>query len=66
MTDNGAELLELCHEKYFDDPVGFANDILGIDLSEQQEEVAEALVQYRKVVVKSGHKVLCPCQVIGS
>lgn len=56
MTDNGAELLETCNELYFDNPIGFANDILGIDLSEQQEEVAEALVQYRKVVVKSGHK----------
>lgn len=49
-------MLAFCHENYFDDIVGFAKDIIGIELSEQQKLVAEDLVKHKKVVVKSGHK----------
>lgn len=44
-------------EKYRDDPVGFAVDILGITPWERQVEILKSIARHPKVAVRSGHKV---------
>ncbi len=43
--------------KYREDPVGFAHDILGVDPWSGQIEILEAVRDYKRVAVRSGHKV---------
>lgn len=42
---------------YFDKPVEFAHDILGVNLWAKQKEAAEALIESHRVAAKSGHGV---------
>lgn len=42
--------------RYRDDPVGFARDILGIELWDRQIEILESIRDNRNTTVKSGHK----------
>lgn len=42
---------------YYDDPVGFARDILGIEPWGRQREILEAAAKHDRVLVRSGHKV---------
>lgn len=42
------------YERYFNDPVGFAKDVLGIEvLTDDQVAMMEAVVKYETVIVKS-------------
>lgn len=43
--------------KYFDDIVGFARDILGVELYDKQIEVANDVAEWNAVAVRSGHKI---------
>lgn len=43
--------------RYYDNPVGFARDILGIEPWEKQIEILEAARDYERVTVRSGHKI---------
>lgn len=40
---------------YFDDPVGFTEDVLGVQLWEKQKEALELAVNNRAVSIRSGH-----------
>jgi phage terminase large subunit len=40
---------------YADDPVGFVDEVLGISLWEAQKDVLRAMVDNRRVAVRSGH-----------
>jgi hypothetical protein len=42
-------------QRYWSDPVGFATDILDMELTEYQAEALEELVQYRRLAIRSGH-----------
>jgi phage terminase large subunit len=42
--------------KYYDDPVGFARDILGVTLWHRQAEILEAIRDNLDVAIKSGQK----------
>jgi hypothetical protein len=42
---------------YFNDPVLWAHDVLGVRLWERQENIARAVVDYKNVAVKAGHEV---------
>jgi len=42
---------------YPNDPVGFARDILGINLWSRQREIVESIIHHNKVAVVSGHKL---------
>lgn len=42
--------------RWRDDPVGFARDVLGIELWRAQVEILEAIRDHRNVTVRSGHK----------
>lgn len=42
---------------YFNDPVGFCKDVLGVSLWERQRQIAEAVAHDRRVAVKSGHGI---------
>ena len=42
-------------DEHCSSPVGFARDVLGVDLWSKQEEVLEALTEHTRVVVKSGN-----------
>lgn len=44
-------------QKYFNDPVGWAKNYLGISPWSKQAEVAMSLVDNKNVVVKAGHEV---------
>ena len=52
LATGGALLTE-----YWDDPVGFARDICGIDPWDRQADILRAAAIYEDVSVKSGHKV---------
>lgn len=41
---------------YYDDPVGFIRDVLGVKLWKRQVEIAEAIRDCKRVTVRSGHK----------
>ena len=43
--------------KYRDDPLGFARDVLGVDLTEEQQEILLAVRDRPRVAVSSGHKI---------
>jgi phage terminase large subunit len=43
--------------RYYDDPVGFARDILHVRLWKRQREIARAVAGSLRVAVRSGHKV---------
>ena len=51
-----AQDLEFPLVKYQDNPVGFAKDILGIELWAKQIEILEAFKSHRRISVKSGHR----------
>ena len=42
-------------ERYRDDPVGFARDILGVSLWEKQQQIALSVVNNRRTTVRSCH-----------
>lgn len=42
---------------YFNDPVGFCQEILGVTLWDKQKEVLQAAVSRRRIAVRSGHGV---------
>ncbi len=45
-------------ERHRDDPVGYARDILGVELTEAQQQIAHALVSgTNRVLVPAGHNV---------
>lgn len=44
-------------DRYRDDPVGFARDVLGVELWSRQAEIAIAVSKHRHVYVRSGQKV---------
>lgn len=44
-------------ERYHDDPVGFARDVLGLTIWPRQAEILEAIRDHDNVAVRSGHKV---------
>ena len=44
-------------EKYRDDPVLFAREVLGLYLTKQQADILEAARDHKRVAVASGHKV---------
>lgn len=43
-------------ERYREDPVGFAEQVLGLTLWSRQREMLEAIRDHSRVVVRSGHK----------
>ncbi len=43
--------------RYHDDPCGFAAEVLGLQLTEDQETVLRALIDHMRVAVSSGHKI---------
>jgi len=65
MDARGQDFLELCHVKYNQDPVGFAEDIVGIKLTKQQSDAINALALSPKhqVAIKSGHGVGKSCML---
>lgn len=44
-------------KRYANDPVGFAVDILGVQPWERQQDILEAIRDYSRVAVRSGHKI---------
>lgn len=42
---------------YFDHPVMWLRDVLGVRLWDRQEEIAQAIVDFKNVAVKAGHEV---------
>lgn len=44
-------------EKYVDDPVGFAREVLGMKLWAKQIEILLAIRDHKRVSVRSGHKI---------
>lgn len=63
MHPKAGEFLELCQSRYYDDPVLFSEEVIGITLTPQQVEALSLLAKGKhKLAVKSGHKqsVLCP------
>lgn len=45
------------YEKYFNDPVGYINNVLHITLTPDQQRVAKLLVDTKKLLVKAGNSV---------
>ena len=43
--------------RYGDDPVGFAQDVLGVELWSRQRDILRSVFQHRRTVVPSGHGV---------
>ena len=52
----GTTSLEFPLVQYQQDPVGFAKDILGIQLWSKQIEILESFKTHKRISVKSGHK----------
>jgi phage terminase large subunit len=50
----GQQLLE---DRYADDPIGWATDILGVHLWLRQRDIVEAVRDHRRVAVRSGHGI---------
>ncbi len=61
MHKRAGELLKICNEKYYNDPIGFAKDVIGMTPTKQQAIALDKLANgKKKVAVKSGHKLqLC-------
>ncbi len=51
-----AEAITFPSTRWQNDPVGFARDVLGIELWSAQVEILEAIRDHRNVSVRSGHK----------
>lgn len=51
-----ASTLTWPNPKYQDDPVGFARDVLGVELWAAQVEILESIRDNRNTTVRSGHK----------
>jgi hypothetical protein len=45
------------YARYYNDPVGFATDVLGVTLWDRQEEILRAAAEADRFAVRSGHKV---------
>jgi phage terminase large subunit len=43
--------------RYRNDPVAFATDILGVELTERQREILQAVAKHKRVAVKSGRRI---------
>jgi hypothetical protein len=43
-------------KRYYDDPVGFARDVLGVEPWDRQAEFLCAVAEHARVALKSGHK----------
>lgn len=43
--------------RYWNNPVAFANDILGMRTWDAQNRILEAVTKYKRVTVRSGHKI---------
>lgn len=43
--------------KYQDNAIGFATDVLGVELWSKQIEILEAIINHSRIAIKSGHKV---------
>ncbi len=64
MHKDAGDFFELCQNKYLKDPVGFAQEIIGITMSNQQASALNALANgKRKTAVKSGHGVGKSCMM---
>lgn len=56
MHPEAGKFLELCGTRYFDNPVLFAKEVIGIELTEQQTKGLSLLAQGKhKLAIKSGH-----------
>lgn len=56
MHPKAGEFLELCQSRYYDDPVLFSEEVIGITLTPQQVEALSLLAKGKhKLAVKSGH-----------
>lgn len=48
---------ELPLARYYDDPVGFFREVLGLRTWSRQEEILRAAARFLRVAVRSGHKI---------
>lgn len=48
---------QLVVDKYYNDPAGFAKDVLGIHLWSLQKEIADNILKTKRTAVKAGHGV---------
>lgn len=56
MHKDAGKFLEVAKERYYNDPVLFAEEVIGISLTSQQEEALTLLANgKRKLAIKSGH-----------
>lgn len=57
MHPKAGRFLEICQQRYFNDPNGFAEEVIGITLSETQQRPALMALANgkRNVAIKSGH-----------
>ena len=56
-STNHPDFIKFVVENYHDDPCGYMEDILGMKPAEWQQNVANDIVNYRRVAVQSGHGV---------
>lgn len=57
MHRDAGRFLELAQKRYHDDPVLFAEEVIGITLTKQQKGALELLAHGKhKLAIKSGHK----------
>ena len=62
MDNRAGKFLEICIERYRDNPILFAEEVIGIELSQQQSIALDKLANgKRKIAVKSGHGVGKSC-----
>ena len=62
MHKDAGKFLEMANKRYYDDPVLFAEEVIGIKLTEQQSLALNKLAKgKRKLAVKSGHGVGKSC-----
>jgi phage terminase large subunit len=53
---DASETIAWPDDRYADDPVGFARDILGVELWDKQIEIVESIRDHRNTTCRSGHK----------
>ena len=56
-TKDAHGLAEVIAERYRDDPVAFAHEVLGVFLRSKQREILRSVFQNRRTAVPSGHGV---------
>lgn len=57
MHKDAGKFLELCQQRYRDNPVLFGEEVIGINLTEQQKSGLSLLANgKRQLAIKSGHK----------